>query len=363
MVYSFEAAWTDDLDKIKSLTLSAWGADKSEAPLKMAVKDHNWNTPFSLAFLRGHLDTARAILEIVQAQWSPVEEQAKRYKMTRGEDEDDSYESDDEDGDEHPKIYEEIVDDQFTIENIGQVSMKVKSHDLPCQILEQRAPTFIVRGDQIDDSPDSFGTQFLLHFAIAHDDKERFNFLVDTNVHFRTHLPSEAEEDESDRFYSLPGYAFSLAIKLGRTDFLSNVITRFGAGIPLEHLVKKSGVEIKTKPKSYQGLTVYGKKRSDWANAGRNVIVKQATGSQVPPLLTAAQEGCLTSVEWFLSDTPMRQYLEFGKSKVAQEDPRLKHLNKSSGGFDRAVGKWLGLQSKYSPSHITLLQERLQILT
>ncbi|ETS87326.1 hypothetical protein PFICI_01154 [Pestalotiopsis fici W106-1] len=337
----FEAAWTGDLEKIKSLTLSAWGTDKSEPPLKVAVLDLGWNSPFSIAFLRGHLDTAKAILEIVQAQWSPPEEKTKRYKMTRDEDENGSDEEADDDGDDNPRIYEEIVDDQFTIENIGQVSMKVKSHELPSSVLNKSCPLFIMRGDQIEDE---IGNNTPLSFALKHNDKERFNFLLDTDVYFRTHAPAQTEEDESSRFYSLSEADFKLAVSLGRTDMLSDVIARFGAGIPLEHLVKKSGVEMKTKPKYYQGLTVYGKKRSDWANAGRNVIVK-ATGSQVPPLLTAAVEGSLASVEWFLSDTPTRQYLEFGKSKVAKEDPRLKHLKQSPGGFDRAITKWLGLQN------------------
>lgn len=86
--------------------------------------------------------------------------------------------------------------------------------------------------------------------------------------------------------------------------------------------------------------------RSDWANAGRNLVVK-ATGSKVPPLLTAALSGSLQSVEWFISDTPMRQYLEFGNSKTAKDDPRLKHLSQSPGGFDRAILKWLGIQSEF----------------
>lgn len=47
----------------------------------------------------------------------------------------------------------------------------------------------------------------------------------------------------------------------GKTQMLALIIKRTGAGIPLDHLVKKSGVELKQKPRYYQGLTVYGKKR------------------------------------------------------------------------------------------------------
>ncbi|KAK9418110.1 putative Ankyrin repeat-containing domain protein [Seiridium unicorne] len=337
----FEAAWSGDLQKIKTLTLSSWDADQVEPPLKMAVNDPKGNTPFSLAFLRGHLDVAKAIIEIVQAQWAPNEEKSKRYKMAREGDDDSYEESKDESDSDEPKIYEEIVDDQFTIENIGQVSMQVKSDVLASKFLNRNAPTFVMHNGQMDEPR---GSENLMSFALRHNDKDRFKFLLDTGIHFTNFKPGTEEKDESAKFFAFPEAQFRYAVSLGRTDMLSDAIKQAGAGIPLEHLVKKSGVEMKTKPRYYQGLTVYGKKRSDWANAGRKIIVK-ATGSKVPPLLTAAIEGSLASVEWFLSDTPMRRYLEFGKSKVAQEDPRLKHLIQSPGGFDRAITKWLDLQN------------------
>lgn len=343
--FRFEAAWRGDLEKIKTLTLTSWDASKAETPLQMAVSDSECNTPFSIAFLRGHLDVARAILEIVQAQWSAPEVKTKRYKMTKDEDEgEDPCEGSENDGeDETPKIFEQIVDDQFTIENIGQVSMQVKSNVLATHILNRNAPTFVMLNDEVTNPK---GMESLMAFALRHNDKERFEFLFKAGVYFTTHKPDTEDDDESSKFYALPEDQFRNAVSLGRTGILSEVIRQTGAGIPLEDLVKKSGMEMKTKPRYYQGLTVYGKKRSDWANAGRNVIVK-ATGSRVPPLLTAAIQGSLASVEWFLSDTPMRQYLEFGKSRVAKEDPRLKHLSRSPGGFDRAITKWLGLQSKF----------------
>lgn len=75
-------------------------------------------------------------------------------------------------------------------------------------------------------------------------------------------------------------------------------------------------------------------------------MVVRSTGSQMPPLLYAALQGSIESVEFFLGDAPHRQYSEFGKSKAAREDSRLKHLKDSPGGFDRAISKWLGTDSK-----------------
>ncbi|KAF2964674.1 hypothetical protein GQX73_g8909 [Xylaria multiplex] len=339
----FEAAWAGGLEKIKSLTLAPWGSDEKEPPLKIAVSDMAGNNPFSLAFLRGHFSTAKAILDITQAQWSPTEEKNTRFQMTQPEDGEESYDdSDESDSDGKPDIYEEVIRDQFTIDNIGQVSMQVKSNVLPSALISWLTPTFVLRGDKTEET--KFNSQSLFAFAMTQNDSRRFTFLLDMSTRFAS--KAEREDDESSKFYTFPQAEFEHAIQTGRTNMLAEVIQRAGAGIPLEELVKKSGSEMKVKPRYYQGLTVYGKKRADWAKAGRNLVVKP-TGSKAPPLLTAALKGSIESVEWFLGDAPMRYYREFGVSKVAKEDLRLKHLNESPGGFDRAIAKWLGIQNDF----------------
>ncbi|KAI1275981.1 ankyrin repeat protein [Xylaria sp. FL0933] len=332
----FEAVWAGDIETIKSLTLAPWGA--GQPPLKIAVSDLAGNNAFSLAFYKANFDTAKAILEIVQAQWSPTEEEKGRFKMTNPE-EDESCESDSGDSNGEPEIYKEIINDQFTIDNIGQVSMQVKSNVLPSAVLGWMTPTFVLHGEKAEET--NFALKNLLTFAIAQNDIHRFKFLVDMNTRFASR---SEDEDESTKFYMFPESKFEDAIKMGRTTMLAEAIQRTGAGIPLEELVKKSGTQMKVKPRYYQGLTVYGKKRADWAKAGRNLVAKPS-GSKSPPLLTAASMGSIESVEWFLGDAPMRHYREFGTSKVAREDPRLKHLNESPGGFDRAIAKWLGIQN------------------
>ncbi|KAI1426426.1 ankyrin repeat protein [Xylaria sp. FL1777] len=338
----FEAAWAGDIETIKSLALAPWGPNGKEPPLKIAVSDLVGNNPFSLAFLRGHFGTAQAILEIAQAQWSPTEEKKARYRMSNREDEEESYHnSDGGDSDSEPRIHEEIINDQFTIDNIGQVSMQVKSNVLPSTIIDWLVPTFVLHGDEAEHT--TFDTQNLLTFAMTQNDSHRFTFLLDLHSRFAT---KSEDEDESSKFYAFPDTEFEHAIWLGRTNMLAEVIRRAGAGIPLEELVKKSGTQMKVKPRYYQGLTVYGKKRADWAKAGRNLVVKP-TGRKIPPLLTAALTGSIESVEWFLGDAPMRHYREFGTSKLTREDPRVKHLNKFPGGFDRAITKWLGIQNDF----------------
>jgi hypothetical protein len=122
----FEAAWNGDLDTIKKLTLAAWGDDKDQKPLSVAVNDLHGNNVFSLAFLRGHYKVATAVLEIAQAQYAPEDKPKVRYELKEERDDEDTdmeseYEEDD------TGTYRIIVDnDQFTIDNIGEVNMQVK---------------------------------------------------------------------------------------------------------------------------------------------------------------------------------------------------------------------------------------------
>ncbi|KAG4219975.1 hypothetical protein PC116_g31546 [Phytophthora cactorum] len=243
--------------------------------------------------------------------------------------------------DDEPGIYEKILDDKFTIENVGQVSMQVKSETLASTLLNWVAPPRIYRDGKLVGSTQA---RTPLAAAISYNDVKAFNYLLDLNIYFVSKEP--VGEGDSSRFYKLPQDLFEQALGLGRTEMLATAIKRVGAGMPIDELVKKTGTKPEEKPRYYEGLSVYGRKRTDWATAGRNLVIR-VTGSKVPPLLTAAQRGSLESVEWFVSDAPMRLYLEYGKSKIAKEDPRLKHLNETPGAFDRAIAKWLGTQSEY----------------
>lgn len=333
----FEAAWSGDLDKIKALTLVSWDPENNEPPLQIAVNDRS-NSPFSLAYMRGHLDVAKAILEIAQAQYVPEEKPMTRYRMHASEEEDEEDEDCSTSDDDEPRIYGQIVDEQFTIENVGQVSMQVKSRIKPLKMLEWAFPTL-----QTDDGGHRFTRDCtLLEHVISNDDREALKYYYDLTVYFSDR--DEDKDDENNHFVAFPQSAFWSAVEKGRIGILADMIKWAGAGLPLEALVKKTGVELKEKPKYYQGLTVYGKKRKDWATAGRNVISRPKDSTE-SPLLRTAQEGCIESVEWFLSDAPLRNYLDFGKSKVAKDDLRLKHLDQSRGGFEEAVTRWLSAEN------------------
>lgn len=361
-----EAAWQGDISKIKSLTLQPWGPDHEQPPLMADIRDNHNHTPLSFAFLRGHYSTAKAVLEIIQAQWTPREEDEVRYKMEGDNDgEDDEYSDDDEnyssDGnsDKHVRIVSEKVDKKYTIDNIGEVSMQVKSHTKPAERLMAGHRVWTLQNGVFEDG-EVYGTLFA--HVIKHDDMVGLKELLDMAQQF-SEAPKAGDEERKSTF-TFNDSDFILAVKLGNTQALRQIIKKTGAGVPLDSLVKKSGVEVKQKPRYYQGLTVYGKKRydginatpkspgliqdcrKDWATAGRNMVIR-TSGVQTPPLLHAALGGRLESVEFFLSDVPHRLYSEFSKTKQAREDSRFKHLMDAPGGFNRAISKWLGADSEY----------------
>jgi hypothetical protein len=256
-----EAAWVGDLDRIKALTLEAWGPQQDQPPLKMAISDLKSNSPFSVAFVRGHHEVAKAILDIVKAQWSPTEQDKVRYKLqTQNDSEDEDYsEDEDDDDDSEPKIVSEKVDKTFTIDNIGQVSMQVQSSVKPLEVILS-STSLVMKDGKAEDVP----SRSLFVNCFDTDDQNGLKLLLDLAQHWAPQKfqgePAEEDEESSGTFV-FPHSDFQWAVEHGKAQLLGLVIKRTGAGIPLDHLVKKSGVELKQKPRFYQGLTVYGKKR------------------------------------------------------------------------------------------------------
>ncbi len=115
-----------------------------------------------------------------------------------------------------------------------------------------------------------------------------------------------------------------------------------GAELPLEILVKQSGVQEEEKPKYYQGLSIGGKKMTKWARE-RGGSGHDTLNESTPPLLQAAYQGGLAAVEWFLSDTPLRLYKEYAANNAA--DSQLKTLTKAHGGLDQVFSTWLKQRS------------------
>ncbi len=362
----FQACWDGDLPTIKELTLSIWGGNQS--PLQVAVQDSQDFSPFSIALLRKHYGIAQAILEIAHAQYAPKEKPVVKHSLQPRHYDDSSC---NDCGDDF-QIYAEILDDRFTVENIGEVQNQVKSNVTPLTLISWNCPVFgFLKQDDVSTSlwlphPElSSGTHSerssgryqvkrepgnipnverpvnMFQLAIYLDDANLLQFLIARAEEY-TRYNIEEDEETALRFFRFNEADFLYAIRLGRTRLLGIIIKNTGAGIPLDDLVKKSGIEMPMKPKHYQGLSVHGKKRADWANEGREVQSK-TVGAQHPPLLHAAWCGSIESVEWFASDGALRCYSEFANSHL--EDVRIQNLTKSQGGLQSSIIKWLSLRS------------------
>lgn len=91
-------------------------------------------------------------------------------------------------------------------------------------------------------------------------------------------------------------------------------------------------------PKYYRGLSVYGKKREDWAAEDR-WSYRNSFGEANSLLLQAILSKNLDSVKWFLGDEPEERYREFILTN--KNDSRLAPLFKAEGGYEAMLTSWL----------------------
>ena len=365
----FEAAWNGDVKAVKELTMGQWG-DQRRA-LQVAVHDLRGFSPLSICILRGHHDLAKTILEIATAQYQPKDKaQRFRYSMQPNDSDDEGLVDSD---DENVQVYGALVNDEFTIDDIGALADKVKSRVSPMALLTgELAEVWRFQGDEINefDAKEEFMPEELDHHVYIGDEKKQswswFNamyakesarcrgslirFAVATNnmkllkfiLVVGSDLAARKEDMEATKIFTVSSSDFDFAVRLGRTEMIGEIIKHTGAAMPLQKLVKTSGVEITEKPKYYQGLSVHGRKRKDWADAGRGVMHTIVENEQ-PPILSAAFQANLESLEYFLSDAPLRRYTEFTKSHSS--DKRIAALSKSEGGLQNTLENWLGARN------------------
>lgn len=378
------------------MTLKPWkvaDADAEQAPLEIATMERTVEgtsplnfSPFSLAVMRNHLELATVIVDICQAQYQPETEQKakKTWRIIASDDDSDSEQSSDS-KDDGPQIAGESVNDEFTIENVLTARGHVKSNVKPLAMIKwscksgwfkkryenstsidtgprdstsfleaqcfhslswhEATSSFAHNRMLMSCSPSDAGfsdNTALLKHALHADDLHLMKFVLRIGAKATT---LAATTDDDPKFYRVDQSILAEALKLGKTSMLAMLIKATGVGIPFETMVEKSGVIIKEAPKYYQGLTIAGKKRADWALAGRPSEWEPSFGnSMTPPLLLAAMHRNLASIEWLLSDSPARLYQEF--KEVNADDQRIKTLEQSKSGFDGLIDDWLHTRSK-----------------
>ncbi|CAG8242404.1 unnamed protein product [Penicillium salamii] len=330
----FEAAWINDLETIKSLTLGMWGPAADQRPLELAVTGNLSVSCLTISILRGHLDLAKSILEIIGQQYKPKESRGQvRFEIATDES------SDDDDDDDNLNIIGDTVDETFTHENVGEVTTHVESEMTPLMALQAtfKASPFLEQyrlKNHVESTPNGgralVSVNSLIRYSIYTNDLAMVNWLLETGQKL-------ASEDPLEHKYWIEDDDLKLAISLGRTEFLAKLIQHSGVGLPLAKLSADSGVETTKEPRYYQGLSIRGAKRSDWANAGRNETIKPL--GLPTPLLISAFQGNIASTEFFLGTAPGRYYLEYVNSHPERKD--IKRIARSKLGLEGSVLNWL----------------------
>lgn len=284
------------------------------------------------------------MLAISEAQYCKPQKTASRERFTlRTSTYNDTDDNDDEDSDGSDiGIESEIVDDQFTIENIGEVAAQVRSDVSALQFLMWPCPWRRFLNETAGSAAS------LIEYAISKDDVDLLVWLLRVGQEIKAkNKPADDSNDNSQSplTFTVSACEFELAIQLGRLRCLAELIRHSGAGLALDALVSKSGVDPVERPRYYQGLSVYGRKRADWAAAGRGSRVLDQSQVGCPPLLVAARIGNLESVEWFLSTAPLRCYMEFASS--FKNDERFKRMAGTKTGIEGLIRSWLGVRSEF----------------
>ncbi|KAJ9603170.1 hypothetical protein H2200_012465 [Cladophialophora chaetospira] len=370
----FEAAWTGDVEAVKSLCLHG------DRPLHIAVYDllHGFS-PYSIAVTRGHFELAQAAVEIAKAQYQP-DDKSVRYHYSLGNNEAEDSCSDDSSDDEQSEtvgLHAQVIDEAFTVDDVAaSEATSVKSKVSPstmvawnCQVgraLDEnvdkremrrvfggvhKAP-YVYVGDYSKQSWAWFNAAFvsiggssersLIRYAIFTGNMTLLKFLIRTS----NDLASQIDSDEEERLkvMHIDKDDFDLAVRLGRIEMIGEIIKSTGFGFPLQKVFQKAGIKLDEKPKYYQGLSVHGKKRQDWAEAGRRGHRYQKAESDLGvPLLSAAIEGNLETTEYFLSDAPLHRYLEFAES--LKDEKRIQALAQTKGGIKGTLDSWLSTRN------------------
>ncbi|CEJ58295.1 hypothetical protein PMG11_06958 [Penicillium brasilianum] len=337
----FEAAWNGDLDTIKSITLCMWGPAEDQLPLQMSEADALGLTCLHISILRGHLRVAKTILQIIQVQYKVKEPKARQHFEI-------DLDTDGESDDEGLNIVGHLVDEQFTYENVGEVASRVESEVSPRNALERGLPLSLFLDEELP-KEDTFRLVGMNHWGGA--SVLKVNTLFKYAI-FKNDLPlldwllkagheCASSDPAGKTAFTLGQGELQLAMILGHTECLGMLIQSTAVGLPLLKMSKDSGIDAKEEPEYYQGLSIRGQKRKDWADAGRpdNNNFGQGSDAGRSPVLISALQGSMTSTEWLLGTASSRYYLEYVNSHL--EDENVQRVSQSELGLEASVLNWL----------------------
>lgn len=354
----FESAWSGNIERVKSMALG-------EDPIPVAVRDEAGYSPFSIAVVRGHYKLAEIILEIAAAQYKPAKNAPSyRYRLAGHDDNDSEAMSDSGEG--TPRIIAELVDDEFTINDIAGLSSAVASKTSPVELLQWECHTWrvldqdpvvahqILRDGEpnfsfwrvekyswnefhrLFDSHMSYYRDSLVRLAIYQNDLRMLRFVLRMAAEYDI---TANEQPKTIVTNMVSRTALYLAAKLGRIEIMAELFAKTGIGLPLSKMTKKSGAKITSQSEFYQGLTVHGRKRQDWAAEGRGHGSDCANEADMSIILDMTFNGSIATIEYCMSGGPLRHLKDFAQANI-DADARIQALSHMPGGIDKALTAW-----------------------
>lgn len=197
-----------------------------------------------------------------------------------------------------------------------------------------------------------------LSYAIYKNDMELFRFIISLLAGTKedaivSYIDINSKLNSSGQFSHFSGNLrcgtsmhLRLALILGRIEMLEEIMKTVAFGIPWAELEEADEELQMEKPQFYQGLTVYGVKRRDWASSSYPAHGTQSDKMQ-KPVQTAAFFSQLESTKWLLSGRPF-QCLK-GFMDRYPNTMRTKLLKKQGDSLGFLLQKGLGVETTLLP--------------
>ncbi|PPQ73506.1 hypothetical protein CVT24_007652 [Panaeolus cyanescens] len=306
----YEACFTGNDKKVQELCLpsSITGAKNRTRPLNISVRvcrsyDQNYQdagyTPLFAAVAGGHWATAKLILSIASAQYSPKEVALKAFKISRKPDEDD----DDDENSDYDSDGSDMTVNQKDVKfiDIATTPSSVRCTYKPQDLLQYNFDH--KEGERVHE-------RNLLTMAIAEGNIKNFKHVIS----LYDSLPQMSDLGGHDTLTAL--------VQKGQPDMLDEFIRRTGLGIDIEGAGKSMGLAelpktINDSNKLYLGIKIHGKKRADLAM--KNDPTAQPKRGAVPPLVWRAAEAGATGILTYLSSGKPLEAYQYYSSKQTVE--------------------------------------------
>ncbi|KAI9150792.1 hypothetical protein HJFPF1_10569 [Paramyrothecium foliicola] len=394
----FEAAWRGDINAVKSLTLHERddGEGGKLPPLLISTADPWGLNIFAIAVVKQNLALAQIILDIAAAQYVPegAKKSAKRRFRIRGagEGSDDEDDYDNIRGSDEIPLTSELVDDDFTIEDLGALSSSAGSQTSPADLIVTTTPFWVVqkpldvtasdihRGDSDEWKPGFYWSSYrsttsafdsVVEYYWIKNDLFDFAFQSEAPdlINFMLRVAKEAKLSAFDEGNGLSGlnsqwngqldYVFRQCISAGKWDMAELLVKEAGLSMPISEIFQSIAVpeEEREKPKYYQGLKIRGNHKLDWAaEAGGEREEAQARPwreQTTSPFISAVLGQDRSVIDFWQSEACTKMYEAFGQRN--QHVKSIARITKEYGSWSKAVTTWLGLR-KYMALHCAVIR-------